>query len=385
MVVIGAGATGVQLASIFNALGSGVTLVEVAPRILMTEDPDVAAAVATALQETGISVIEAAGAIRRFESCDAGVRAVFGADGEERPQEAALVVVAVGWQASTAGLALEHAGVELDDRGFVRVDSELRTTAAHIFAAGDVNGGVLVAHEATREGYLAASYAVTGHAPGLPAEVCPIGSYTDPEYASVGLTEENARERHKVVVGIERLDSLPRAIIDDRTTGFCKSPTTWHPRRRQLARSTTSLQKPNVRPSMIARTTPSKGIIVVTTSWVSRALASVSPTARYSRMGEAAGGAEQMRQRVGGALDGVGGRHEAVLDRPGDQHQASGHVAGGIDVRRGCLEKSIHLDGPVRLEHNPRCREIQVGGIGHRAHGHDRQLRLGSAVAAALR
>ena len=222
MVVVGAGATGVQLASIFNALGSGVTLVEVAPRILMTEDPDVAAAVASALQETGISVIEAAGAIRRFESCDAGVRAVFGADGEERPQEAALVVVAVGWQASTAGLALEHAGVELDDRGFVRVDSELRTTAAHIFAAGDVNGGVLVAHEATREGYLAASYAVTGHAPGLPAEVCPIGSYTDPEYASVGLTEENARERHKVVVGIERLDSLPRAIIDDRTTGFCK-------------------------------------------------------------------------------------------------------------------------------------------------------------------
>lgn len=222
MVVIGAGATGVQLASIFNALGSEVTLVEVAPRILLTEDPDVAGAVASALEETGISVIEGAGSIQRFERCDAGVRAVLDGDGGERPREAALVVVAVGWQASTAGLALDRAGVELDDRGFVRVDSELRSTAAHIFAAGDVNGGVLVAHEATREGYLAASYAVAGQAPGLPAEVCPIGSYTDPEYASVGLSEENARQRHDVVVGIERLDSLPRAIIDDRTTGFCK-------------------------------------------------------------------------------------------------------------------------------------------------------------------
>ena len=222
MVVIGAGATGVQLASIFNALGSEVTLVEVAPRILLTEDPDVAGAVAQRprgdrdLGHRGRRIDPAIRALRRRRARGTRRRR------RERPREAALVVVAVGWQASTAGLALDRAGVELDDRGFVRVDSELRTTAAHIFAAGDVNGGVLVAHEATREGYLAASYAVAGQAPGLPAEVCPIGSYTDPEYASVGLSEENARQRHDVVVGIERLDSLPRAIIDDRTTGFCK-------------------------------------------------------------------------------------------------------------------------------------------------------------------
>jgi pyruvate/2-oxoglutarate dehydrogenase complex dihydrolipoamide dehydrogenase (E3) component len=222
MVVIGAGATGVQLASIFNAFGSDVALVEVAPRILMTEDPDVAAVVAGALRETGISVIEAAGTISRFETCAAGVRAVLAKDGVERVQEAAVVVVAVGWQASTDGLALDKAGVELDDRGFVRVDARLRTTADHIFAAGDVNGGVLVAHEATREGNLAATWAVSGRAPGIAAEVSPIGSFTDPEYASVGLTEENARRGHDVVVGIERLDSLPRAIIDGRTTGFCK-------------------------------------------------------------------------------------------------------------------------------------------------------------------
>jgi pyruvate/2-oxoglutarate dehydrogenase complex dihydrolipoamide dehydrogenase (E3) component len=222
MVVIGAGATGVQLASIFNAFGSDVALVEVAPRILMTEDPEVAAVVGDALEESGISVIEGAGTISRFETCAAGVRAVLARDGAERGQEAAIAVVAVGWRASTEGLALGRAGVELDDRGFVRVDSQLRTTAEHIFAAGDVNGGVLIAHEAVREGNLAAYYAVAGRGPGPVAEVSPIGSFTDPEYASVGLTEENARKHHDVVVGIERLDSVTRAIIDGRTIGFCK-------------------------------------------------------------------------------------------------------------------------------------------------------------------
>ena len=222
MVVVGAGATGVQLASIFNAFGSDVTLVEVAPRILMTEDPDVAAVVASALRERRISVIEGAGTIARFEDCVGGVRVIATKDGVECGCEAAVAVVAVGWRASTEGLALHNAGVELDDRGFVRVDAQLRTTAEHIFAAGDVNGGVLIAHEATREGNLAAYYAVAGRAPGPSAEVSPIGSFTDPEYASVGLTEENARKCHDVVVGLERLDSLPRAIIDGRTTGFCK-------------------------------------------------------------------------------------------------------------------------------------------------------------------
>lgn len=140
--------------------------------------------------------------------------------GEHR--EAEIVVCAVGWQANTVGLELDVAGVSTDDRGFVAVDSELRTTAPHIFAAGDVTGRVMVVHEAAREAYLAASNAVAGRADHVPAEVSPLGSFTDPEYASVGLTEEAARERCDVVVGIQRFDALPRSIIDGRTTGFCK-------------------------------------------------------------------------------------------------------------------------------------------------------------------
>lgn len=80
----------------------------------------------------------------------------------------------------------------------------------------------MVVHEALREGYLAATNAVRGSTTGLPADVSPVGSFTDPEYASVGLTEATARRSHDVVVATEHFDSLPRPIIDGRPTGFCK-------------------------------------------------------------------------------------------------------------------------------------------------------------------
>jgi dihydrolipoamide dehydrogenase len=222
MLVIGAGATGVQVASIFGAFGSNVVLLEAGPRILISEDPDVAAEVSTALQASGIEVVEDARRVERFERCEAGVRVIYSGQGAREHREAEVVVSAVGWQANTAGLELDVAGVRTDDRGFVRVDSQLRTTAPHIFAAGDVTGRLMVVHEAAREAYLAASNAVAGRADHVPAEVSPLGSFTDPEYASVGLSEEAARKRCDSVVGVQRFDALPRSIIDGRTTGFCK-------------------------------------------------------------------------------------------------------------------------------------------------------------------
>ena len=131
-------------------------------------------------------------------------------------------MVAVGWVANTDGLDLAAVGVETDPRGYIKVDSQLRTTAPGIYAAGDVTGHLMVVHEAAREGYLAATNATVGRADALPAEVSPLGSFTDPEYASVGLTEAAARETHDVVVGTEGFDSMPRPIIDGRPTGFCK-------------------------------------------------------------------------------------------------------------------------------------------------------------------
>jgi pyruvate/2-oxoglutarate dehydrogenase complex dihydrolipoamide dehydrogenase (E3) component len=222
LLVIGAGATGVQVASIFNAFGSRVTLLEAARRVLMSEDEQVSAAMSTALQSSGVRVVEDAGSIERFEQSPAGVRVVYTKGGAQDYIDAAVAVVAIGWVANTDGLNLAAAGVRTDARGYVEVDSQMRTTAPGVYAAGDVTGHVMVVHEAVREAYLAATNATLGRTDALPAEVSPLGSFTDPEYASIGLTEAKARESHDVVVATERFDSLPRPIIDGRPAGFCK-------------------------------------------------------------------------------------------------------------------------------------------------------------------
>jgi pyruvate/2-oxoglutarate dehydrogenase complex dihydrolipoamide dehydrogenase (E3) component len=112
MLVIGAGATGVQVASIFNAFGSRIQLFQTGPRILPSEDEDVSAAVAAAFRETGIVVHENIGAIQSFEKTPAGVRMIFSKNGDCGSAEATLAVVAVGWAANSAGLSLAKAGVD---------------------------------------------------------------------------------------------------------------------------------------------------------------------------------------------------------------------------------------------------------------------------------
>jgi dihydrolipoamide dehydrogenase len=222
MLVIGAGATGAQVASIFNAFGSRIQLFQAGPRILPTEDEDVSAAVATAFRASGIVVHENFGAIQSFEKAPAGVRMAYSKDGQNYSAEATLAVVALGWVANTAGLNLGVACVETDQRGFVRVDAYLRTSAPHIFAAGDITGRLLLVPQAIQEGFVAATNAVRGETTTLEGQVNPIGSFTDPEYAQVGLTEAKARETHDILTTVSRFDSTTRTIIDGRTFGFCK-------------------------------------------------------------------------------------------------------------------------------------------------------------------
>ncbi len=222
ILVVGGGATGVLVASIFNAFGSQIQLFEAAPRILMTEDEDVAAAVARAFRESGIVVRENFGAIESFEKTPTGVRMIFSKDGIRDSIEAALAVVAVGWVADTAALSLATAGVELNQRGFVKVDEYLRTSAPHIFAAGDVTGRLMLVPEAIQDGFVAATNTVQGPTMPLGRHVSPAGNFTDPEYASVGPTEKKARETHDVVTAVVHFDSTTRTIIDGRKFGFCK-------------------------------------------------------------------------------------------------------------------------------------------------------------------
>jgi pyruvate/2-oxoglutarate dehydrogenase complex dihydrolipoamide dehydrogenase (E3) component len=222
MLVVGAGATGAQVASIFSAFGSEIQLFEAGTRILATEDQDVSATVSAAFAESGISVHEDFGAVERFEEIAGGVRMVYSKGGRQQRAEAALAVVAIGWTADTAGLRLASAGVDTDSQSHVHVDAYLRTSADHIYAAGDVTSRCGLASVAIQDGYVAATNAVHGPVLSIRDEVIPVGSFTDPEYAHVGLTEESARATHDVVVSTELYDSVPRPIIDGRTTGFCK-------------------------------------------------------------------------------------------------------------------------------------------------------------------
>ena len=222
MLVVGGGATGAQVASIFNAFGSRIQWFEAGPRVLRTEDEDVSEAVASAFRSAGIVVRENFGTIERFEKTSNGIRMVFTKDGKRDSAEAAVVVVAVGWVADAAGLRLSNAGIALDSRGFVQVDDYLRTSSPHIFAAGDIIGRLMLVPEAIQDGFVAATNAVLGTKETRQRTVSPIGSFTDPEYAQVGLTEARARGTHKALVVKVNFDSTARTIIDGRTSGFCK-------------------------------------------------------------------------------------------------------------------------------------------------------------------
>jgi dihydrolipoamide dehydrogenase len=222
MIVLGGGATGLQVASVFAAFGTRVRLFQAAPRILPADDEEVAAAVANAFRARGIGVEEGFGDIERFERTPSGVRMVYTKDGRSSSAEAALIVAAVGWSAAAEELQLRVASVATDERGFIAVDASGRTSAPHVYAAGDVTGGVMLAPQAMQAGFVAASAALGQSAADFPTSGTPVGSFTDPEYAQVGLTEAAARARHDVLAVSVPFAELTRAVIDGRTTGFCK-------------------------------------------------------------------------------------------------------------------------------------------------------------------
>jgi dihydrolipoamide dehydrogenase len=142
--------------------------------------------------------------------------------GNHTAAEGSLAVLAVGWQANTAELNLSATGAAIDPRGFVLVDPYLQTTVSHVFAAGDVTGRLQLVPQAIQDGFVAATNAVRGSTMAVNESVNPIGSFTDPEYAQVGLTEAQAGAAHDAVTSTIHFDTTTRTIIDGRTFGFCK-------------------------------------------------------------------------------------------------------------------------------------------------------------------
>ena len=227
LAIIGAAATGCQFASVMNTFGSNVTMLDVSPHILPIEDESVTEALQNAFTRRGVNLICGISGIERVEPVDGGLRLIYKKDGQEFSLDADAVVVAVGWPGNVDPLNLAAAGVAIE-RGYIVADEQLRTTAPHIFVAGDIDGRMMLVQSAGYEARVAAEN-VVGELKGPGAMrtyrplVVPHGGFTEPEYGSVGLTEKKAREAgHDYVVGLASMVNLDRAVIDGYTDGFCK-------------------------------------------------------------------------------------------------------------------------------------------------------------------
>ncbi len=220
LAVIGAGYIGLELGSVYAKLGSEVTVVEFLPQLMPDLDADVGRVMGRRLKALGIELLLDHKA-ERFESGDPGT-VVVSHDGDEKRIDADVVMVSVGRVPNSAGLGLDEIGVEVDDKGFIRVDDRQRTSVPGIYAIGDVVGGALLAHKAYQEAKVAAEV-IAGEPAAFDNVAVPAVMYTDPEVAWTGLTEGQAEERgYTVVTGSYRFAAHGRALSMDATDGFVK-------------------------------------------------------------------------------------------------------------------------------------------------------------------
>ncbi len=220
LVVIGGGYIGLEMGSVYAKLGSHVSVVEFLPRLVPDLDPEVGKALTRRLKKLGIDLYLEHRA-ESFEPGDPAVVVARGPDDKELRLEADKILVTVGRVPNSQGLGLEAAGVDTDDKGFIVVNQRQETSAAGVYAIGDVAGGALLAHKAYQEAKVAAE--VIAGEPAAFDNVVPAVIYTDPEVAWVGLSEAQAREQgHEVVTGSFPYSASGRAMSLDSTDGFVK-------------------------------------------------------------------------------------------------------------------------------------------------------------------
>lgn len=223
LAVVGAGAIGCEFADVYAAFGTKVIIIEALDRILPLEDRDCSAVVEKSYRKRGMEIYTGA----RLEKADIGkdgaTLTVKTAKGETRTIEAERVLSAIGRVANVEDIGLEKAGIELTERGFIAVDRQMRTPVQGLYAIGDVAGPPLLAHKGSHEG-VACVEAIHGdeHA-GINYENIPNCTYCHPEVASVGLTEEQAREGgREIEVGVFPWSANGRALTAGDTEGFVK-------------------------------------------------------------------------------------------------------------------------------------------------------------------
>ncbi|HWQ27526.1 MAG TPA: dihydrolipoyl dehydrogenase [Dehalococcoidia bacterium] len=221
VVIVGGGPIGCEFAYYWRSYGAQVTILEMLDHLLPLEDADVSAQVERAFKKQGIAFRTGA-KVTAVERGTSGATVRFSAGGKEEAVEADKVLMGVGFQPNTEHLGLEAAGVATE-RGWIRVDDELRTTAPGVYAIGDVTGRLMLAHVASAMGVYVVERLAGLEPPPIEYEKMPRATYCQPQVGSVGLTEAQARERgHEVRIGRFPFRANGKAVAAEHTDGLVK-------------------------------------------------------------------------------------------------------------------------------------------------------------------
>lgn len=221
LIVIGGGVIGMEFASIFSSFGSKVTVIEYMKQILPPFDSDIAKRLKQTLSKRGIEIITGAAVTKIEETYDYRVGVTYEAKGKEQTVTATNVLMAVGRGPNVDGLNLDAAGVEWSPRGIV-VDENFRTNVPNIYAIGDVNARMMLAHVASAQGKRALNH-ILGKTDDIDFEVVPSAVFTDPECGMAGLTEEQCKAKGiEVEIGKSFYRSNGKALAMGETDGICK-------------------------------------------------------------------------------------------------------------------------------------------------------------------
>ncbi|HEY6280610.1 MAG TPA: dihydrolipoyl dehydrogenase [Burkholderiales bacterium] len=194
LLVIGGGIIGLELACVYDALGSKISVVELLDGLMLDVDRDLIKPLQKRIEKRYEGIYLKTKAIK-IEPQKDGLKVHFDGDNAPKPQLFDRVLIAVGRQPNGKAIAAENAGVQLTDKGFIPVDKQQRTSVPHIFAIGDIVGEPMLAHKASHEGKVAAEV-IAGHKVAFDARTIPSVAYTDPEVAWMGLTETKAKEQN---------------------------------------------------------------------------------------------------------------------------------------------------------------------------------------------
>lgn len=219
MIIVGSGVIGSEFACIFSTMGTQITMLELMPRMLPTEDSRVAQQMRSTFRKAGIDIRTETTVEKVLEYREDGIKVLL-SSGDEL--EAEKLLVSIGRKFNSAGLGLEEIGVKFDERGRIIVNSAMETSVEGIYAVGDVIGGILLAHAATFEGLVAAENA-TGGSKTMSYDVCPACIFTTPEIGSVGINSDKAAEQGlDVKVSRFQFGALGKALAMGEGNGFAQ-------------------------------------------------------------------------------------------------------------------------------------------------------------------